>query len=145
MKTQGAWRISGYSADSTQFVSLVFNGLGIEGSYSIVEMSPDYSYVVTDITWAEGEVDSYNYFEVKAADLTATLNETDSVVTVTGTVLTQDRNNVPQFTVRLSTSPAQQAIDIVPSAATATKRLEDGELIIEKNGVKYTITGSIIR
>lgn len=144
---QGAWRISGYSADETQFVSLVFNGFGVEGTYSIVEMSPMFSYLVTDITWEGGEVDSYQYFELKDADLTVTFNETDSVATVTGTMLMQKDNNphdVPQYTVMLKSKAATEAVENVQTEATATKRIENGMIVIEKNGVKYSVTGNII-
>lgn len=146
--SQGAWQINGYNADQTQFISLVFNGFGIEGKYNLVEMSPVYSDIVTDITWYLGDVDSYTYYKMKAADLTASLNPTDSVVTVTGTIIAQNTNNpqdVPQFTVRLSNKARSEGVENVRPDATATKRLENGMIIVEKNGVKYTITGSIIR
>ena len=145
--SQGAWRISGYNAAQTQFISLVFNGFGIEGTYSIVETSPAYSYIVTDITWDEGHVDSYTYYDLKAVNLIATLNEADSVVTVTGTVIAQNSNDpddVPRFTVQLSSKAKTEDIANVNSDAVATKRLENGMIIVEKNGVKYTITGTII-
>lgn len=144
---QGAWHISGYNAEQTAFVSMVFNGFGIEGTYSIVETSPAYSYIVTDITWDEGDVDSYTYYDLKAVNLTATLNEADSVVTVTGTVIAQNSNDpddAPQFTVQWSSKAKTEDIANVNSYAVATKRLENGMIIVEKNGVKYTITGTII-
>ena len=144
---QGAWRISGYNAEQTAFVSMVFNGFGIEGTYSIVETSPAYSYIVTDITWDEGDVDSYTYYDLKAVNLTATLNEADSVVTVTGTVIAQNSNNqddVPQFTVQWSSKAKTEDVANAKPEATATKRLENGMIIVEKNGVKYTLTGTII-
>ena len=144
---QGAWRISGYNAEQTAFVSMVFNGFGIEGTYSLVETSPAYSYIVTDITWDEGDVDSYTYYDLKAVNLTATLNEADSVVTVTGTVIAQNSNNpddAPQFTVQWSSKAKTEDVANAKPEATATKRLENGMIIVEKNGVKYTITGTII-
>ena len=146
--SQGAWKLSGYSTDQTQFLSLVFNGFGIDETYSLVEMSPVYSDIVTDITWYLGDVDSYTYYKMEAADLTASLNKTDSVVTVTGTIIATNTNNpldVPQFTVQLSGKSKTQDVENVRPDATATKRLENGMIIVEKNGVKYTITGSIIR
>jgi len=148
ISNQGAWRISGFNAAQTQNVSLVFNGFGIEGTYSIVEMSAPYSYVVTDILWTAGEIESYNYYEPVAADLTATLNETDSVITVTGTIIAQNSENlqdVPQFNVRLTTQPVTEDVESVRPDAVATKRMENGMIIIEKNGVKYTVTGQIIQ
>ena len=148
MSTQGAWRIYGYDAELTQFVSLVFNGFGIEGTYSLVEMSPIYSSVVTDITWAGGEPDAYNYYELKSANLTVTLNPADSVVTVTGTIIalnTMNPKDAPQFTVQLKSKATTEDIENVRPEAAATKRLENGMIVIEKNGVKYSLTGALIR
>ena len=147
VSSQGAWQISGYSADETQYVSLVFNGFGIEGTYNFVEMSRDYSYIVTDIIWDGEYVNTYNYYELKAADLSVTLNETDSVVTVTGTIIAQRSDNIGdvlQFTVHLTSKPITEDVAIVRSEATATKRMENDMIVIEKNGMKYTITGQII-
>lgn len=144
----GAWRLSGYSADSTQFVSLIFNNFDIAGSYDLVNMSPLYSYIVTDIIWSEGKADSYSYYEMRDANLTVTLNETDSVVTVTGTILAQNdftHQDIPLFTVQLSTKATAQGVENVKPDSAATKRMKNGILIIEKNGVQYNVTGNIIR
>lgn len=146
--SQGAWRIQGYSADKTQFISLIFNGFGIEGTYSMVEMSPVYSDIVTDITWAAGEVDTYTYYEMQAANLTATLNPADSIVTVTGAIIAQNSGNkrdVPQFTVRLSSKPASEGIETARPEATVTKRIENGQLLIERDGKTYNAQGAVVR
>ena len=144
--SQGAWRISGYNADSTQFISLVFNGLGIAGEYNIVTMSPLYSYVVTDVTWSAGEVDSYTYFEMVSADLQVTFDETDSIATVTGSVLAQNRNDILQFRVQVSNKPSKhEDVETVKGSAVATKRMENNMLIIEKNGRKYNVLGTIMQ
>lgn len=144
--SQGAWRISGYNADSTQFISLVFNGLGVAGEYNIVTMSPLYSYVVTDVTWSAGEVDSYTYFNVVSADLQVTFDETDSIVTVTGSVVAQNRGDVPQFRVQVSNKPSKhEDVETVKGSAVATKRMENNMLIIEKNGRKYNVLGTIMQ
>jgi hypothetical protein len=38
-----------------------------------------------------------------------------------------------------------EAIDNLDAAAKATKRLENGQLIIEKNNVRYSVFGAVIR
>ena len=144
---QGAWRISGYNADKTQFVSLVLNDFGIEGTYDFVKTSPLYSYLVTDITWQSGEVESYLYYELRDANLTVSLNPTDSVVTITGTMLMQrdtDPRDVPLYNVQLRSQAATEAVENLRTNTSATKRLENGQIVIEKNGVKYTVTGNVI-
>jgi hypothetical protein len=144
---QGAWRISGYNADKTQFVSLVLNDFGIEGTYDFVKTSPLYSYLVTDITWQSGEVESYLYYELRDANLTVSLNPTDSVVTITGTMLMQrdtDPRDVPLYNVQLRSKAATEAVENLRTETPATKRLENGQIVIEKNGVKYTVTGNVI-
>lgn len=147
LSTQGAWRISGYNADSTAFVSAVFNNDHIDGNYSIVEMSQDYSYIVTDITWSETEADSYTYYDLLNARLTAEVDPSDSTITVTGTVLGQCYNDVPLFTVNLTTKARQEsALPMTTgSHAVATKRLEDGVLLIEHAGKTYSVHGAEVR
>lgn len=148
MIDQGAWRLSGYNADSTQFVSLIFNNFDIAGTYDVAHMSPLYSYIVTNIIWNAGKPESYSYYEMRDADLTVTLNETDSVVTATGTILAQNsftRQDVPLFTVQLSTKATTQGMENVKPDSAATKRMRNGVLIIEKNGVQYNVVGNIIR
>lgn len=147
VSTQGAWRINGYSADSTVFVSAVFNNDRFDGTYSIVEMSRDYSYIVTDITWSQGDVESYTYYDLVSARLTAELDPADSTITVTGTMLGQHLTDVPLFSITLTTKPRQEsALPITTgSPAVATKRLENGLLLIERNGKTYTVTGAEMR
>lgn len=147
VSTQGAWRISGFNADSTIFVSTVFNNDHFDGNYSIVEMSRDYSYIVTDITWREGEPDSYTYYDLINANLTAELDPTDSTITVTGTMLGLYYSDVPLFNVTLTTrEPQQSALPLTTGTpAVATKRLEEGILLIEHNGKTYTIDGQITK
>ena len=145
--SMGAWRLEGYNPDSTQYIALVFNAFGIAGDYTYVDMSRDHSYIVTDIVWdASGSAVSYNYFDLRDADLTVEFDAQDNIVTVTGTVLVQNWDDVPLFTVRLTNKPSQQeAITAVPAAPSATKHLENGMLVIEQNGHKYNIIGKSIQ
>lgn len=143
----GAFRISGYNADYTQYISLVLNNTDIAGSYDYVKTSPLYSYVVTNITWNNGEVASFSYFEVVDADLQVELDAQDSIVTVTGTLRAQLEKDVPEFTVSLKSKAKSSQGIILPASeqGKATKRMENGIIIIEKNGVKYTILGNVIQ
>ena len=143
----GAFRISGYNADYTQYISLVLNNTDIAGSYDYVKTSPLYSYVVTDITWNNGEVASFSYFEVVDADLQVELDAQDSIVTVTGTLRAQLEKDVPEFTVSLKSKAKSSQGIILPASeqGKATKRMENGIIIIEKNGVKYNMLGNVIQ
>lgn len=147
LSTQGAWRLSGYSDDMSAYVSVVLNNWEIEGEYSYVEMSRDFTYVVTDITWDGGDVDAYTYFDLLDADLKAEIELPDSIVTVTGTLLVQNKTDIPLFNVHLSNKPSeQQALPEVPfTPAAATKRIENGMIVIEKNGKLYNAVGAELR
>lgn len=144
--SSGAWRISGFSADSTQFISLVLNNAELAGSYDFVKMSPLYSYYVSDITWLNGDYDSYSYFEVIDANLEVQVAQ-DSVVTVTGTIKGLLGKDVPEFTVSLKSKANSSQGIVLPASeqGKATKRMQDGMLIIEKSGLKYNILGNVIR
>lgn len=146
VSSQGAWRISGYDADSTVFVSAVFNNDRIDGNYSFVEMSRDYSYIVTDITWRDGEVDSYTYYDMINAHLTAELDPADSTITVTGTMLGRYYADVPLFNVTLTTRSTQSALLLTTDSPVAvTKRLHNGVLLINRDGKTYNVLGTIVR
>jgi len=144
--TQGAWRISGYSADSTIFISAVFNNDQVAGNYSIVEMSLLYSYIVTDITWQSGEPDAYTYYDLINARLTAELDPADSTVTVTGTMQGQYNTDAPLFNVTLTTRPRQQsAVENVVAGTRAQKVIRNGQLLIICDDKIYSIMGAKVK
>ncbi|MCR5050766.1 MAG: hypothetical protein K6A36_06735 [Paludibacteraceae bacterium] len=59
--------------------------------------------------------------------------------------ITIEAINSYERTIRVTMSPKQQAIDHVNADQDAIKRVENGMVIIERNGVKYNILGGIIR
>ena len=143
---QGAWRISGYNADSTKYISAVFNNYQIDGKYSYVFMSPQHSYIVTDIVWADDIIESYNYFDLIDANLSAEVDPTFNTVSVIGTMLGQNLTDVPLFNVELTTAARLSALPTVSgSPAAATKRLENGILIIEHNNHTYNAQGQRVK
>ena len=93
----GAWQISGYNADSTQFVSLAAYTNTPAGAYSEANLAADYSYIVTNITDS-----TYKYFSLVGANITISYNAVDSTATVTGTFLGQNKDDVPLFTLNLT-------------------------------------------
>lgn len=78
--------------------------------------------------------------------LTAVYQSDDNIVTVTGTVLGYSKPDVPRFKVWLSNKPTAQALPQPAAAsATATKRLENGMLLIDNNGKTFNMTGIWLR
>lgn len=95
----GAWQISGYNADSTQYVSLAAYSDTPAGTYTEADLAADYCYIVTNITDS-----AYKYFNMAGANITVSYNEADSSATVTGTFLgqNQSKDDVPLFTLNLT-------------------------------------------
>lgn len=59
--------------------------------------------------------------------------------------ITIEAINTYERTIRVTLTPKRQAIDEINADKEATKRVENGMVIIERNGVKYNILGGIIR
>ena len=143
----GTWRIAGFSEDSTQFISLEFNNSEIAGTYDIVHMSPNESYLMTDITWRNGKVDAYNYFQLIDANLTVGWDEQNAVAYVMGPILVRNNDDIPQFTVYLANEPSRpEGIEDVNADANAkaVKLLIDGQLFILRDGKVYTVQGVLV-
>ena len=144
----GTWTLSGFSDDSTQFVSLDFNNYEIAGLYDIVHMSPNESYIMTDIKWQNGKAVSYSYYQLIDADLTAAWDDEEGVASVIGTIRAKDREDIPEFIVNLSNSPSkpqglEESISI--SDGHWHKVLHDGVIFIEKDGKIFNVLGQPVR
>ena len=144
----GTWTLFGFSDDSTQFVSLDFNNYEIAGLYDIVHMSPNESYIMTDIKWQNGKAVSYNHYQLIDADLAAAWDDEEGVASVIGTIRAKDREDIPEFIVNLSNSPSkpqglEESISI--SDGHWHKVLHDGVLFIEKDGKIFNVLGQPVR
>ncbi|MBR1473603.1 MAG: hypothetical protein IJ602_05010 [Paludibacteraceae bacterium] len=110
----GAWQISGFNADETQYVSLAAYTDQISGNYTEAELAADYSYIYTGLAFdAEGNLESGNKFALISANLNVAYNEADSTIIITGTFLGQNGDDVPEFTLSLSGKvPAPEVSDM---------------------------------
>ena len=144
----GTWTLSGFSDDSTQFVSLDFNNYEIAGLYDIVHMSPNESYIMTDIKWQNGKAVSYNYYQLIDADLAAAWDDEEGVASVIGTIRAKDREDIPEFIVSLSNSPSKpQGIEetiFKSSNPQIFKFIKDGHLFILRDGKLYNAQGVLV-
>ena len=93
----GAWQIAGFNEDSTKYITLAAYSSEVAGTYTEHDLASDYSYVVTDISGA-----AYNFFSIVEANLTVTFNEKDSTATVKGTLIGENGDDIPEFTLHLS-------------------------------------------
>ncbi len=114
----GDWVLSGLNADSSRFVSIDIISSSIAGSYTIVDIYPDYTYLGNVIEGEEGRELS-EQFDPLALDISVTFNEADSTAHITGTYLGQgvvDPTDVPLFTLDIKAAvskfvPAQTETD----------------------------------
>lgn len=101
------WQLAGYNADSTVMVTISpLTATEFAGNYKGEELDPDYTYIVTDITYDEwGDMDTYNYFKLVDADLNVTYNEADSTMVITGKYVGRNlsnRKDIPEITINFS-------------------------------------------
>ena len=110
----GAWQISGFNTDETQYISLAAYTDQISGNYTEAELAADYSYIYTGLAFdAEGNLESGNKFALISANLNVAYNEADSTIIITGTFLGQNGDDVPEFTLSLSGKvPAPEVSDM---------------------------------
>ena len=101
------WQLYGYNADSTVMVTVSpLTATEFAGNYKGEDLDPDYTYILTDITYDEwGYMDTYNYFKLIDADLNVTYNEADSTMVITGTYVGRNlsnRKDIPEITINFS-------------------------------------------
>lgn len=89
------WQLFGYNEDSTVMVTVSpLESDHFAGNYKGEDLDPDYTYIVTDITYDEnGDYASYNYFKLIDADLNVAYTEADSTMVITGTYVGRNLNN----------------------------------------------------
>lgn len=118
-----------WANDATYEVSLyLFYAFEIAGQYTIDDFHSAYCTIA----------DHDKSYQPYSADITVT--ENNGVYTVTGTILCYGD---VEFTLNLTQSGT--AIDHVEMKAAADKRLENGQLIILRDGVRYTMMGTTLK
>lgn len=135
------WQIAGYSADKNYYVSLAAITSTFAGAYTADELATSYCYIVKDASNEE----NYSFYDVREANLTVTYE--NGVLRAVGTVLTGKRDDLTKqikFTIDFS-SKEPTAVDNINADAVAVKAIENGQLIINVNGVRYNAVGATIR
>jgi len=99
----GAWQLSGFSADSTQFISVAAFADEVSGTYTESDLAGDYTYLYTDLEFdEEGNMVDGKEFSMLKANLEVTFNEADSTILINGTFRGQNGEDIPEFTLALS-------------------------------------------
>lgn len=129
--------VYGYADDKTAYVQLGIwteEGAGFEGQFT--EDDLDFQYIGSAVIDATG---SHNIF---AAEITVTPGNNDGVYSITAKLLCY---NDTLYVVTMQIGEKIDAIDHITNAVKASKLLRDGQLIIEKNGVRYNVNGQRIK
>lgn len=131
---EGAWQLSGFSADSTQFISVAAFADEVSGTYTESDLAADYTYLYTDLEFdEEGNMVDGKEFSMLKANLEVVFNEEDSTIVITGTLRAQnadDATDIPEFTLNLSGRiPAPEVSDMTFEFADE----EDGILVTPSN------------
>lgn len=102
----GGWQLSGFNADSTEFITIAALSDEVSGNYTEANLYADYSYIYTGLEFdEEGHVAAGTEFTLLKADLNVTFNEADSTMTIAGKFRAQnadDATDIPEFTLALS-------------------------------------------
>jgi len=118
----------------------------LPGEYSITTSTPK-AWTVPAGTYSDGQYYPSFFCNVENGSLVKPLwvpVEGKAVVDANKKI-TIEAINTYERTIRVTLTPKRQAIDEINAAKDATKRVENGMVIIERNGVKYNILGGIIR
>ena len=130
--------VYGYADDKTAYVQLGIwteEGAGFEGQFT--EDYLDFEYIGSAVIDATGSHDIF------AAEITVTPGNTEGVYSITAKLLCYN-NTLYVVTMQIGEN-IDDAIDHITNAVKASKLLRDGQLIIEKNGVRYNVNGQRIK
>lgn len=116
--------------DQSYFISLSIVSSTLEGTFTDKDLDYEYSFI---------KIGS-EYIDIAEAELTSTLGE-NGVLTLQGWLL--GKNGV-RYEITVVTA-ATQAINNTEAAVKVEKRIQNGVLVIEKNGVKYNAQGAILK
>ena len=125
-----AFQVQAMDYTEMTMVSIVVYTTTIAGEYTEANLDPNYSYV-----YADGGAQT-----IYTATVTVTANA-DGSYTVVADLLCYN-NTLYKVTM---TFPATQGVDSVEDAKKAVKRIENGQLIIEKSGKTYNALGNLVR
>ena len=128
----GLYGIYGYDENNVFVMLSVWAALDLEGQYT--EQDLDFAYLGSGIIDGEEMVNIY-----KAAITITPGNGDDYLLTATLLCYNNKQYNVTMYI------PAGQGIEDVEATVKAFKRIVNGQVIIEKNGVQYNVLGNTVK
>ncbi len=128
----GLYGIYGYDENNVFVMLSVWAALDLEGQYT--EQDLDFAYLGSGIIDGEDMVNIY-----KAAITITPGNGDDYLLTATLLCYNNKQYNVTMYI------PAGQGIEDVEATVKAFKRIVNGQVIIEKNGVQYNVLGNTVK
>jgi hypothetical protein len=127
----GLYGFYGYAADGS-YVQLGIWTDALEGTFT--EDDLDSQYVGSYLKIGGAQVDIF------AADITLATQDADLVLTAELLCY-----NNTQYNVTLIVPGKYQGIENAQAASKTTKRIENGQLLIEKNGKTFNVNGAIVK
>lgn len=128
----GLYGMYGYDENNVFVMLSVWAMEGLEGQYT--EQDLDHAYLGSGIIDGEEMVNIY-----KAAITITPGNGDDYLLTATLLCYNNKQYNVTMYI------PAGQGIEDVEATVKAFKRIVNGQVIIEKNGVQYNVLGNTVK
>lgn len=130
----GLYGVYGYADDKSAYVQLgIWAENGFQGNFT--EDDFDLKYIGCVVVTPAGNV------RIFSAAITVTPGNIEGEYNITADLLCYN-NTLYKVTMTISKA---QGVEDVKAGSMATKSLQNGILVIEKNGVKYNVTGLQIR
>ena len=120
------------NADSSLVFSLALNKETLVGNYTEADLNTGYTAIYVN----------NERFAIASAEFSVAAGENGSYV-LTGWLLA--KNNVKYEFVIKTAEQETQGIENAKAAGKATKRIENGQLLIEKNGKTFNVNGAIVK
>ncbi len=130
----GLYGVYGYTADKTSYVQLGIWTEEFAGQFTGDDLDAQYIGAFVKV----GE----EYESIFSANITVTPGATKNDYSITADLLCY---NNTLYKVTMTIGERAQGIENVDAAVKATKTIKNGQLIIEKAGVKYNAQGAVIR
>lgn len=129
--SQGWWQYQGETSDMSLYITLsnYYSISQAAGTYTIDDMYPDYTYIYDYATDK-----SYSF-----VSLTVVVTEDDGVVTVTAEGLCE---NDIYYIITCNTATTPTALENTAAEVKAQKIIENGQVIIIRDGIRYNVLGA---
>ena len=131
----GLYGVHGFAEDSTYVRLAIWAEEGFQGDFT--EEDLDTRYIGSGLIDATGTTQS-----IFSAAITVTPGDSEGVYQVTADLLCY---NNTLYKVTMQIGEEEEGVEETEAATKAIKAIKNGQIIIEKNGIKYTVSGAIIR